>query len=83
VHFSYFWAFKLYIKILLGFYADFAIFCPFFGDLEPDLRQDIGMIGSPTQIRYKSEDFDRPIGSNWNNDDDFVKLEAIFMQRSH
>jgi hypothetical protein len=30
--------FKLYIKILLGFYADFGRFCPFLGDLELDLR---------------------------------------------
>jgi hypothetical protein len=72
--------------IFLDFYADFGGFWPFLGDLEPDLRPDLGRKlggGSPTQNLYKSEVFDIKRGSYWQNDDEFMKLEAIFMQGSH
>jgi hypothetical protein len=40
--FSKFWVFKLYIYDFLIFYADFGRILPIFGDLEPDLRPDLG-----------------------------------------
>jgi hypothetical protein len=36
------WFLKLYVMIFYDFYADFGGFWPFFEDLEPDLRLDLG-----------------------------------------
>jgi hypothetical protein len=42
LYLSNFWVFKHYYIIFMDFSADFNGFCPLLGDLEPDLRPDLG-----------------------------------------